>query len=318
MRSNSEIIDIIIYEKDKRQLSLSELARRVGVAKSALSRYFNKTRQFPLNKVEDFASALGVTSEYLLGVEPIAPTTTKQKEIFARNLQYYINKKGVSRQQLCDELNIKYTTLANWLQSETYPRIDKIEQLSNYFNIQKSDLIEDKSTMSTTQKISNVITRLNDTNKNKVLDYSNKLLHEQGRIIEEASNLYKVIAFAGLSAGKGYAYEEHEQTTVYTDRSDLKPHDFATIVHGDSMEPLYSNGDVVLISNGYDNVQGGVYAVDFNNESYLKRVYFEGNRIRLVSINPNYSDKYIYLPIDDATYLNIIGKVVDSFKPIQK
>ena len=69
MRSNSEIIDIIIYEKDKRQLSLSELARRVGVAKSALSRYFNKTRQFPLNKVEDFANALGVTSEYLLGVE---------------------------------------------------------------------------------------------------------------------------------------------------------------------------------------------------------------------------------------------------------
>ena len=242
MRSNSEIIDIIIYEKDKRQLSLSELARRVGVAKSALSRYFNKTRQFPLNKVEDFANALGVTSEYLLGVE-----TSKAIE-----------------------------------------------------------------------KLTNIYSRLNDTNKNKVLDYSNKLLHEQGRIIEEASNLYKVIAFAGLSAGKGYSYEEHEQTTVYTDRSDLEPHDFATIVHGDSMEPQYSDGDVVLISNGYDNVQGGVYAVDFNNESYLKRVYFEGNRIRLVSINPNYSDKYIYLPIDEGTYLNIIGKVVDSFKPVQK
>ena len=242
MRSNSEIIDIIIYEKDKRQLSLSELARRVGVAKSALSRYFNKTRQFPLNKVEDFANALGVTSEYLLGVE-----TSKAVE-----------------------------------------------------------------------KLTNIYSRLNDTNKNKVLDYSNKLLHEQGRIIEEASNLYKVIAFAGLSAGKGYSYEEHEQTTVYTDRNDLKPHDFATIVHGDSMEPLYSNGDVVLISTGYDNVQGGVYAVDFNNESYLKRVYFEGNRIRLVSVNPNYSDKHIYLPIDEGTYLNIIGKVVDSFKPIQK
>lgn len=242
MRSNSEIIDIIIYEKDKRQLSLSELARRVGVAKSALSRYFNKTRQFPLNKVEDFANALGVTSEYLLGVE-------------------------------------------------TSKAVDKLTTIYN---------------------------RLNDTNKNKVLDYSNKLLHEQGRIIEEASNLYKVIAFAGLSAGKGYAYEEHEQTTVYTDRSDFKPHDFATMVHGDSMEPLYSDGDVVLISNGYDNVQGGIYAVDFNDESFLKRVYFEGNRIRLVSINPNYSDKYIYLPIDEGTYLNIIGKVVDSFKPVQK
>lgn len=242
MRSNSEIIDIIIYEKDKRQLSLSELARRVGVAKSALSRYFNKTRQFPLNKVEDFANALGVTSEYLLGVE-------------------------------------------------TSKAVDKLTTIYN---------------------------RLNDTNKNKVLDYSNKLLHEQGRIIEEASNLYKVIAFAGLSAGKGYSYEENEQTTVYTDRDDLKPHDFATIVHGDSMKPLYNDGDVVLISNGYDNVQGGIYAVDFNGESFLKRVYFEGNRIRLVSINPNYSDKHIYLPIDEGTYLNIIGKVVDSFKPVQK
>lgn len=246
MRSNSEIIDIIIYEKDKRKLSLSELARRVGIAKSALSRYFNKTRQFPLNKVEDFASALGVTSEYLLGVETL------------------------------------------------------------------------NSDSKAVNKLTTIYTSLNDTNKTKVLDYSNKLLHEQDSIIKEASNLYKVIAFAGLSAGKGYSYEEHEQTTVYTDRDDLKPHDFATIVHGDSMQPLYNDGDVVLISNGYDNVQGGIYAVDFNDESFLKRVYFEGNRIRLVSINPNYSDKHIYLPIDEGIYLNIIGKVVDSFKPIQK
>ena len=37
------------------------------MAKSALSRYFNKTREFPLNKIEDFAKALGVSSEYLLG-----------------------------------------------------------------------------------------------------------------------------------------------------------------------------------------------------------------------------------------------------------
>ena len=246
MRSNSEIIDIIIEEKNKQQLSLSELARRVGVAKSALSRYLNKTRQFPLNKVQTFANVLGLSSEYLLGVE-----------------------------------------------------------------ISNDDAIVN-------DKLINVYNRLTDTNKTKVLDYSNKLLHEQDSIIKETSNLYKVIAFAGLSAGKGYSYEEHEQTTVYTDRDDLKPHDFATIVHGDSMEPLYNDGDVVLISNGYDNVQGGIYAVDFNDESFLKRVYFEGNRIRLVSINPNYSDKHIYLPIDEGIYLNIIGKVVDSFKPIQK
>lgn len=69
MRSNDEIVDIIISEKDKQGLSLSELAKRVGMAKSALSRYFNRTREFPLNKAEQFADALGITSEYLLGFD---------------------------------------------------------------------------------------------------------------------------------------------------------------------------------------------------------------------------------------------------------
>lgn len=69
MHSNNEIIDIIISEKDKKGLSLSELARRTGVAKSAMSRYLNKTRNFPLNKAQDFANVLGISVEYLLGYD---------------------------------------------------------------------------------------------------------------------------------------------------------------------------------------------------------------------------------------------------------
>ena len=67
MRSNSEIVDIIISEKDKKGLSLSELARRTGIAKSAMSRYLNKTRMFPLNRAQDFANALDISVDYLLG-----------------------------------------------------------------------------------------------------------------------------------------------------------------------------------------------------------------------------------------------------------
>ena len=51
-------------------MSMSELARRVGIAKSAISRYFNGTRELPLNRIEDFARALHTTSYILLGVEP--------------------------------------------------------------------------------------------------------------------------------------------------------------------------------------------------------------------------------------------------------
>ena len=81
MRSNSEIIDIIILEKDRQNLSLSELARRVGLAKSAMSRYLNKTRQFPLNRAQDFANVLGISVEYLLGVENSSPSTSTVEKI---------------------------------------------------------------------------------------------------------------------------------------------------------------------------------------------------------------------------------------------
>lgn len=53
----------------EQNLSLSELARRVGVAKSAVSRYLNLTREFPLNRAEDFAKALSISTEYLLGFD---------------------------------------------------------------------------------------------------------------------------------------------------------------------------------------------------------------------------------------------------------
>lgn len=69
MRSNNEIINLIQDRLDEKGMSMSELARQVGIAKSTMSRYFNRTREFPLNKTDDFAKALGMTPEYLLGIQ---------------------------------------------------------------------------------------------------------------------------------------------------------------------------------------------------------------------------------------------------------
>ncbi|KPJ23073.1 LexA family transcriptional regulator [Streptococcus phocae] len=71
MRTNEEIITIIDELRKEKRLSISELARQVGMAKSGLSRYFNRTRGFPLDRANDFAKVLGVTPEFLLGVQPI-------------------------------------------------------------------------------------------------------------------------------------------------------------------------------------------------------------------------------------------------------
>lgn len=66
------------------------------------------------------------------------------KEIFAKNLKYYMDYYEKDRNKICDDLNIPYTTFTDWYNATTYPRIDKIELLANYFNIKKSDLIENK------------------------------------------------------------------------------------------------------------------------------------------------------------------------------
>ncbi|WP_436881850.1 helix-turn-helix domain-containing protein [Staphylococcus gallinarum] len=75
MRNNDEIISIIKQLMEQQDLSTSELARRVNMAKSTVSRYLNKSRELPLNKADDFAKVLKVTPEYLLGLEKKEPKT---------------------------------------------------------------------------------------------------------------------------------------------------------------------------------------------------------------------------------------------------
>lgn len=70
MRSNDEVVEYVNNLRKKQGMSINELARETGLAKSSLSRYFNKTRGFPVNKVNVFAKALHVKPEDILGVAP--------------------------------------------------------------------------------------------------------------------------------------------------------------------------------------------------------------------------------------------------------
>lgn len=64
------------------------------------------------------------------------------KEIFAKNLTYYIEKHGKEQKEIAEAIGIPQSTFNNWVKGYKYPRIDKIEKLANYFGIMKSDLIE--------------------------------------------------------------------------------------------------------------------------------------------------------------------------------
>ena len=68
----------------------------------------------------------------------------EHKEVFAKNLKKYMELNGKSRREVCAALGYSYFTFSDWVNGKKMPRMDKVEQLANYFGILKSDLIEDK------------------------------------------------------------------------------------------------------------------------------------------------------------------------------
>lgn len=65
------------------------------------------------------------------------------KEIMAKNIQYYMDRYEKDRKTVCADLGISYTTFTDWVKGNTYPRIDKIELLAKYFGVTKADLVEE-------------------------------------------------------------------------------------------------------------------------------------------------------------------------------
>ena len=78
------------------------------------------------------------------------------KEIFARNLKYYLGLTGKTQKEIADYLQVNPSSVNDWVKAKKYPRIDKIELLSIYFGILKSDLIEDKGDKKTLPQVHNL------------------------------------------------------------------------------------------------------------------------------------------------------------------
>ncbi len=65
------------------------------------------------------------------------------RDIFINNLKAIMKERKISRRQLAEGLNVPYTTLTDWCTGRIFPRVEKINLIADYFNIKKSDLIEE-------------------------------------------------------------------------------------------------------------------------------------------------------------------------------
>lgn len=208
-------------------------------------------------------------------------TQLGNKKIMAKNIQYYMDLYNKTRNDICQDLGIKYTTFTDWIKANTYPRIDKIELMANYFNIEKSDLIEEhnkESVQSDRPLPSNII----------------------------LPSAHKLPIMGTICAGDGVVCEDDYQGTFIVD-IDVKA-DYCLKVHGDSMigANIY-DGDIVFISKSYDFVQDQIYAIERldYNEASLKRVTQGGDTLILNPCNPEY-----HAMVTDYEEVRIIGRCV--------
>ena len=245
----------------------------------------------------------------------------ENKEIFANNLSFYMKQKGVDRNTLCADLDLKYTTVRDWLKGITYPRIGKIELLANYFNINKSDLIENKISTaqpsdSLLEEITNTARKLNTDNKKIVLRTSEELLESQKNEEEtkknEVSEVIQLYSYDyydhAASAGTGQYLND-----VRVERIELPVDidaDFVIPIKGDSMEPDYHDGDLVFIQTSVELNDGVIGVFNYNGEAYIKQLVIDKDQAYLHSLNPAYKD----MPITPDTDFRIIGEVVDIYQ----
>ena len=78
-----------------------------------------------------------------------------------------MNKHNITQTEICNILGFKMPTFSDWVNAKTYPRIDKIELMANYFGISKADLVEERTAEPNTPKIMTFYEQLNDFGKHE-------------------------------------------------------------------------------------------------------------------------------------------------------
>ena len=63
------------------------------------------------------------------------------REIFRKNLNYYLSVSGKLQKDLADYVGAKTTTVSGWTRGVSYPRADAMEKIALFFGIPTSRLV---------------------------------------------------------------------------------------------------------------------------------------------------------------------------------
>ena len=204
-------------------------------------------------------------------------TDIEQKKIFSKNLNYYLSKVNKTQREVADAISVSPQTFNTWCQGIALPRMGKVQRLADYFHIEKSDLIDERTEQPSSPK-SNIVKILGRVATGIPLEAITDIVDEE----EIPEELARTGEFFGLR------------------------------ISGDSMEPDIHNGDTVIVKRQDDAESDEIVIALVNgNDGVCKRLKKYADSIALISLNPNYEPMYFNQEEIEEKPVKIIGKVVE-------
>lgn len=199
----------------------------------------------------------------------------KTKAVFAKNLTKLLASRNITQYELASMMGVAASSVSAWCTGEKMPRMDKIEWIANYFNIRKSDLLEES-----------------------ILSGN----------IKPLPPMRKIPLIGTIACGEPILAEEN-----ISDYVDIPGHiraDFALICKGDSMiNSGIRDGDIVYIRQQETVENGQIAAVIIDDEeATLKRFFMVDGHISLNAENPDYAPIMFFG--EESKEIRILGLAV--------
>lgn len=188
--------------------------------------------------------------------------------------------------------DLPYTTVRSILERGVLnAKVENVIKMADGLGMKAEDLFDGESKNS----ITTIYNQLEPSRQAKVYDFASYQLKEQNR---KTSIVVTIKGY--VSAGTGEWLEETNEEVEFS--GEVPEHDFAVKVNGDSMLPLFENGQVIFVKGTSEARDGQIIICKIGSDAYVKKL--SGNK--LVSLNKDYDD----ILIIDTDDFKIFGVVV--------
>ena len=243
------------------------------------------------------------------------PVEVPSIPILCERIRHYRIQMGIEQKELARRIGITGNSVCNWENGRGRPDVNLLPTICEALHITFYELfdVEDPTVQYTAgeQLLIDGYRQLSQGHRYAVSRMVDTLLEVQAA--ESCPNLRKLTFFErSLAAGIGDPTEfEDEGEPIFLYASEAVDRaDCVFSVSGDSMEPEYHDGDLVLvrrIPNAPELKEGEIGAFIAGNETYIKEYREDG----LYSLNP----KYDVMHFSDEESVYLIGRVTGVLDP---